>query len=213
MLHATMKTFLQRRLRDTAGTEFDSTAIVDPLLAFGIAKLQAIIHDFNPSAFIATNTFATVAATDLYDKQASSMRVIRAEILNATTGKYVKLPMRNFLELIDEASGDFIPGDISIADLGTQWFIHPTPDSAKTIRVWYVPIITTSAGWDAVATRISPALHLLPVDFALVEAFAESSERIAVAEARVRIKEAIELIPGLYGRSNEQVSQLSMSPY
>lgn len=209
MDHATMKTHLQRRLQDTAAVQF-SSGTVDELLAIGISKLQAFIHDINPAALVSTNTFNTVAGTDLYAKQVSSMRVIRIEMAKAAGG-YEKLPMRNFLELIEDESTAFEEGTVAVADLGNQWFMHPTPDEVKTVRVWYVPIITTSAGWDAVATQIPPVLHTLVIDFALLEGLAETAE--ATNEIRSRINETLALIPSLYGRTNEQVMSMSLSPF
>lgn len=210
MLYAVMKTLLQRRLQDTAAVQFDATAIVDPLLAFGISKLQGYIQDINPSAFVDRATFPTVAGTDLYAKTASSLRVIRAEI-SKTSGGYLKLPVRNFYEVVEEWDGSFSDGNISISDLGNKWLMAPTPDAVKTVRVWYVPVLTDGTAWDAVATYIPPSLHLLPVDFALVEALAETAE--ATVEARVRISEGLALISALFGRSPEQVQALSMAPF
>lgn len=209
MLHATMKTFLQRRLQDMVNDGF-SSGVLDDLLAVGIAKLLAYIHDINPAAFISTNTFATVSGTDLYAKQASSMRVIRIEIAQAAGG-YAKVALANFYDLIDDGVTAFDLANISVADLGNQWYMHPTPDSINTVRVWYVPIITDSTGWDAVATQISPALHFLPVDFAVVEALGETAE--SASEARSRINDALALIPSLYGRTGEQVASFNMSPF
>lgn len=212
MLHATMKTFLGRRLQDTAAVEFTSGNL-DDLLAIGIAKLQAYIHDINPSALIDTATFSTVAGTDLYAKTASSLRVIMAEMQNAS-GVYSKLPLANFYELVQgDPTDTFEVGTARLADLGNKWLIRPTPDAVRTVRSWYVPIITTSAGWDAVATQINPALHTLPIDFALVEALGETSESAAVTLARERIAENVGLIPMLYGKQPEQVAALSFSPF
>lgn len=209
MLYAAMDAALRRRLQDVPEESF-TDSIITELLAVGISKLQAFIHDINPSAFISTNTFSTVAGTDTYAKQASSMRVIRVEMLK-TSGGYVKIPQRNFMELIDESDSGFSDGSVAVADLGTKWLMRPTPDAIRTVRVWYVPIITDSAGWDAVATLIPPALHYLPVDFAVIEALGETAE--SAVEVRARINEGLALIPVLYGRSNEQVQALSMSPF
>lgn len=209
MLHADLKAFLQRRLQDTVEDQFAS-AVLDKLLAVGISKLQAHIHEVNPAAFSATNTFPTVAGTDTYTKQVSSMRVIRAEMLK-TSGGYVKIPQRNFLELLDESDSGFAEDSVAIADLGTQWLMRPTPTSVRTVRVWYVPIITDSTGWDAVATQIPPALHFAAVDFALIEALGETGE--PGKDAMARLSEALSLIPALYGRTNEQVAPLSLNPF
>lgn len=211
MLYAALDAALRRRLQDVAEDSFVDATITE-LLAVGISKLQAFIHDINPAAFIGTNTFSTVAGTDQYAKQASSLRVIRVEILK-TSGGYLKVPMRNFMELIDESDSGFAEDTLSVADLGTKWLMRPTPDAIRTIRVWYVPIITDSAGWDAVATQIPPALHYCAVDLAVIEALAETAESAAAKEARARINETLALIPSLYGRANEQVQALSMSPF
>jgi len=209
MLHATLKSHFQRRLQDTGADEF-SSSVVDELLAVGMSKLQAFIHDINPAAFISTNTFATVAGTDTYAKQTSSMRVIRVEILK-TSGGYLKVPQRNFMELIDETDSGFAEDTLSVADLGTKWLMRPTPDAIRTIRVWYVPILTDSTAWDAVATQIPPAIQFLAADLALLEALAETSED--AGPVRARINEGLALIPSLYGRTNEQVQALSMNPF
>jgi hypothetical protein len=210
MLHATMKTFLGRRLSELSADQFSST-VLDDLLAVGIAKLQSYIHDVNPAALIDRNTFSTVAGTDLYAKQASALRVILIEMQSAS-GVYQKLTLANFYELmqVDEAVS-FEDGVVRVADLGNKWFFRPTPDAVRTVRSWYVPIITTSAGWDAVATAIPPSLHTLPIDLALVEALGETAE--SASEARARIAENVGLIPMLYGKMPEQVSPLSLSPF
>lgn len=209
MLYAEMDAALRRRLQDVPEESF-TDAIITQLLAVGMSKLQAFIHDINPAAFISTNTFATVVGTDTYAKQASSLRVIRAEMLK-TSGGYLKIPQRNFMELVDESDSGFAEDTVSIADLGTKWLMRPTPDAIRTVRVWYVPILTDSTAWDAVATQIPPALHYMPVDFAFIEALAESAE--SASEARARINEGLALIPSLYGRTNEQVQALSMNPF
>lgn len=209
MLHATMKTLLQKRLQDTVNDQF-SSGNLDDLLAVGMSKLQAFIHDINPAAFISTNTFATVAGTDTYAKQASSLRVIRAEMLK-TSGGYLKIPQRNFMELIDESDSGFAEDTVSIADLGTKWLMRPTPDAIRTVRVWYVPVLTDSTAWDAVATQIPPVLHTLAVDFGVIEGLGETAEK--ATEVRTRINATLALIPSLYGRSNEQVQALSMNPF
>jgi len=138
------------------------------------------------------------------------MRVIRVEILK-TSGGYLKVPQRNFMELIDETDSGFAEDTLSVADLGTKWLMRPTPDAIRTIRVWYVPILTDSTAWDAVATQIPPAIQFLAADLALLEALAETSED--AGPVRARINEGLALIPSLYGRTNEQVQALSMNPF
>ena len=209
MLYATMKTFLQRRLQDTVADQFASS-VVDDLLLVGIAKLQAFIHDINPTAFIDRNTFNTVASTDLYAKQASSLRVIRAEMLRSSGTGYDKLPVRNFHQIVEDENA-FVEGAVAIADLGTKWLISPTPDSIRTVRIWYVPVITSSTIWDSYALLINPALHFLPVDLALVEALGETAE--GAAEARSRINESLALLPSLYGVTGEQTAPLNLQPF
>lgn len=210
MLYATMAATLRRRLQDVAEDAY-ADAVINEYLDVGISVLQAHIHAINPAAFITTDTFATVSGTDLYVKQASSLRVIRAEMSKAAGG-YEKLPFRNFLELIEEDTA-FEEGAVALADLGNQWYMHPTPDAIKTVRVWYVPELTTSTLWDANATRVPTVLHPVAIDSAFIEAVAEGTDAPALDEARRRLGEKLALIPSLYGGTAEQVAALSMSPF
>lgn len=211
MLYATMAATLRRRLQDVAEDAF-ADAVINEYLDVGISMLQAHIHAVNPAAFISTNTFATAAGTDLYAKQVSSLRIIRAEMAK-DSGGYSNLPLRNFYDLVEVQEGAFGNDTAAISDLGDKWLMRPEPDVVKTVRVWYVPILTSSVYWDAFEAQIPTALQPLAIDFAYVEAMGEGVDDPGVGEARKRIAEKLALLPELYGRTAEQVAPLSMSPF
>lgn len=209
MLYADFQSLVTRRLQDTTNDQF-SSAIVNSLIDVGIATLQAAIDDVNPTAFVDRNTFVTVANTDLYAKQTSSARIFRVEVLNPTTNKYVKVEPANLEDVVDAQLEESV-SEFRYVDLGLKLLIAPTPTAVYTFRVWYVPIYNGQVSWDAIATSISPALHPIVVDTAVIQALAETSEEGRAV--RQRIVDAVALIPTLFGRAPNQVSQLSVSPF
>lgn len=200
---------LRRRVQDVAEEAF-TDAIVEELWLIGVNKMLAFIHDINPAALVDRTTFPTVAGTDLYTKQASSLRTFAVEMQNSS-GTYDELQIQSFEQVLAKAGDAFEDGGVVIADLGNQWLFAPTPNVVRTVRVWHIPSITTTTLWDNYATKIPLALHTLPIDLAVVELLGETAENID--PVRRRISDALDMIPMLYGRSAKQVTPISMSPF
>lgn len=209
MLYADFQSIVARRLQDTTNDQF-SVAVVNSLIDVGIATLQAAIDDVNPTAIVDRSTFNTVNGTDTYAKQTSSSRIFRMEILNSTTGKYSEVKSANLADVFDQALEETVDG-FRYVDLGQKLLIVPTPTAVYTWRYWYCPIYNGQASWDAIATAISPAVHPMVIDTAVLQAIAETSEE--GQKVRQRLSDYISMMPTLFGRMPQQVSQLSMDPF
>lgn len=211
MIFNTMRTLLARRLQDEAADQW-SSADKDDLLVVGISKLQAMILDLKPGAFMQISSFATVVDQDLYAKPTGILQMIRMELQNLTDSRYTELFPANFEALIDDNpdNTDTSTGQ-RYAEVGQHFLIRPAPSAVRTARIWFSPEIS-SANWDtAIQGSIPSALHTLPVDFAVVEMLSETAQ--PAVEAQVRIKVALDLLPAFYGRSNsKQKSSLQLDP-
>lgn len=194
MNRGSMRTLLERRLQDT-GNDGYTDAVLNDLLNVGLGLVQNEVLKVNAHAFVAIETFPSVADQPYYEKPANIYHEIELAVSDSgVEGGYrplSKTPWRG------RSTGTQNQGDLSYSEIGQYWWISPTPSAsvAAYFRLIYHYLLSMSD--DDQSPRLHASLHSCVVDYAVIEALGETWE--SGEDAMQRLEKKLAAISAIYG--------------
>ena len=139
-----------RRRTDMENSDFCSDAEIDDYINSAWCELYDIlIQKYSESYFLKSSDLTTTSGTDSYDLPDDFYKVVGVDY-KADNNDYLPIQRYRFTQRIRDASYRRTAADTKYRLQGEKMFFIPTPDSAKTFRVWYIPnpriIETTASG-------------------------------------------------------------------
>ena len=155
-----LRAMLQRRLQDTANSQW-TDAVLNDYLNHGLQYMQKRILEVDPMAFVYTDTATLTSSVSDYPMPSNSMWEVGVFIRESAGGEYTWLDRieRPWLQAGGSANWQANPFPSGYARKGRYIVIHPTPTLtiATGLKLEYVPWLTM--GSDADVPEVDIGLH------------------------------------------------------
>ena len=128
-----------RRRADLENSDFCSDSEIDDYVNSAWCELYDIlIQKYSETYFLKSSDVTTVSGTDSYDLPDDFYKVFGVDY-KADNNDYIPLKRYRFTQRVRDSSYRRTTADTKYRVQGEEIFFIPTPDSAKTMRIWYIP--------------------------------------------------------------------------
>lgn len=202
-----------RQRADMESSDFVSDSELTSYINASIAELHDLmVQSYGADYFVSTHTFTTVPNTDSYALPADMYKLMGVDI-QISGNDYASLHMFNFNER-NRYKGSTVRSILGAPDLryrvvGSNILFSPAPDSAKIVKLWYVPVATKLAADSDVYNDLNQYAEYVVVDVAMKMMQKEESDvTVLMAEKQLLTKRFTEASQNRDAGESESVSDI-----